>query len=64
MKNFIVSEETEELVGLEITEGAEPDLILLRDIDTIDNDPNEYYVLRSDIPKLIEGLKLFMENKE
>lgn len=63
MKKFVVSEETEELVGIEIVEdGSAPRLIIIRDINTIDSDTiGEYSILRSDIPKMIEGLKLFME---
>ncbi len=62
MKRFVVSEETKELVGMELIEDINSDeLIVLRDIDEIDGKPTEYFILRKDIPKLIEGLKLFIE---
>lgn len=63
MKRFVVSEETKDLVGIEIVEDRDPDCIVIRDIDEIDQDPTEYVLLRRDIPKLIEGLKTFSENK-
>jgi hypothetical protein len=57
--NFVVSEETEDMVGIEIVEDG--DSVIIRDIDTLEGTEAEYYVPKSDIPKLIEGLKLFME---
>jgi hypothetical protein len=57
---FVVAEETEDEIGMEIVDDG--DAILLRDIDEIDGvSKDEYVVPKSDIPKLIEGLKLFME---
>jgi hypothetical protein len=57
---FVVSEETEESVGIELVD--EGDSVILRDVDEIDkNEVVEYYIPKEDIPKLIEGLKLFME---
>jgi len=64
MKKFVVSEETEDMVGMEIVEDIDPKCIILRDINEIDGDPLQYDISRKDIPKLIEGLKLFMEVKE
>ena len=64
MKRFVISEETEDSVGMELVEDAtDGDLIALRDIDKIDNDPADYYFYKKDIPKLIEGLKYFMEDE-
>jgi hypothetical protein len=60
MKQLTIFEETVDLVGMEIVE-ENASTIILRDIDKIDNDPAEFYILRSEIPKLIEGLKQFME---
>jgi hypothetical protein len=56
---FVVSEETENSIGIEIVDDG--DSIVLRDIDTMDGTEAGYYIPKSDIPKLIEGLKLFME---
>jgi len=64
MNRFVISEETEDSVGMELVEDtSDADLIALRDIDEIDGDPAEYYIYRKDIPKLIEGLKYFMESE-
>ena len=57
---FVVSEETEDMIGIEIVDDG--DSIIIRDIDTLEGTEAEYYVPKSDIPKLIEGLKLFMED--
>lgn len=62
MKQLTIFEETEDLVGMEIVEDKNnTDTIILRDIDTIDNIPGEFYILKKEIPKLIEGLKQFIE---
>jgi hypothetical protein len=61
MKKFVVSKETEDVVGMEIVEDRDPECLILRDIDEIDKDPLHYVIFRKDIPKIIEGLKLFME---
>jgi hypothetical protein len=63
MKKFVVSKETEDVVGMEIVEDRDPECLILRDIDEIDKDPSQYVIFRKDIPKIIEGLKLFAENK-
>jgi hypothetical protein len=63
MKNFVVSEETKDVVGMEIVEDRDPECLILRDIDEIDGNPSQYVIFRRDIPKLIEGLKLFTENE-
>lgn len=64
MKRFVISEETEDSVGMELVEDtSDADLIALRDIDEIDDDPTEYYFYKKDISKLIEGLKYFMESE-
>lgn len=63
MKRFVVSEETKDMVGMEIVEDRDPECIVIRDIDEIDQDPAEYVLFRKDIPKLIEGLKTFSEDK-
>ena len=61
MKRFVVAEETKDEIGMEIVDDG--DAILLRDIDEIDGiSEDEYIVPKLDIPKLIEGLKLFTEN--
>jgi len=57
--NFVVSEETENMVGMKIVDNG--DCVILQDIDTIDGEENGYLIFKSDIPKLIKGLKLFME---
>jgi len=57
--NFVVSKETEDMVGMKIVDNG--DCVILQDIDTIDGEENGYLIFKSDIPKLIEGLKLFME---
>jgi hypothetical protein len=62
-RNFGITEETEEFVGMELVECSQPDLVVLRDIDKIDGRPEEYCIVREDIPKLIEGLKLFMDGE-
>jgi hypothetical protein len=63
MKQLTIFEETEDLVGMEIVEDEkDASVVILRDIDKIDNDPAEFYILRREIPKLIEGLKQFMED--
>jgi hypothetical protein len=56
--NFVVCEETEDEIGIEIVDDG--DSVILRDIDTMDGTEAEYYIPKSDILKLIEGLKLFM----
>jgi len=58
--NFVVAEETEDMVGMEIVDDG--DSVIIQDIDKIDGiSAAEYIIPKLDIPKLIEGLKLFME---
>jgi hypothetical protein len=61
--NFVVSEETDDLFGLEIANGEEENLIEIREINSKFNLDSYSYieVFKSEIPRLIEGLKLFME---
>jgi hypothetical protein len=65
MKKLVVAEETEDMVGLEMIEDEDdPEkYIILRDVsEDEDWSPRrDYYIHKEDIPKLIEGLKLFME---
>jgi len=68
MKKFLVAEETEDMVGLEIIEDEDdPEkYIILTDVsEDEDWSPSreDYYIHKEDIPKLIEGLKLFMEEE-
>ena len=60
-EDFIVSEETVGLVGLKIVDNG--DTVILRDINTIDGEEceGEFVVMKSDIPKLIEGLQRFLD---
>lgn len=61
-EEFVVAEETREMVGTKIVDDGE--CVILKDIDEIDGiSEAEYIIPKSDIPKLIEGLRLFTENK-
>jgi len=64
MDNFLVSEETDDLFGLEIVKGEEKGRIEIRNVDSKFKTDSFVEVFKSEIPKLIEGLKLFMEEKE
>ena len=64
MKKFVVAEETEDMCGLELVEDEEdPEkFIILKDVASSDFLLREdYFIHKEDISKLIEGLKLFME---
>ena len=59
-EDFIVSEETEDFVGLKLIDDG--DTVILRDINDKGEDyEGEFIILKSDIPKLIEGLRLFLD---
>jgi hypothetical protein len=58
MKKFVVAKGTEDAMGIEILDGR--DSILLINIDEMgDTCYAEFIIPKSDISKLIEGLKLF-----
>ena len=63
MKRIVISEETEDRVGMELVEDADPEIIVLRDIDEINDNPVECFFFKKEIPKFIEGLKYFMESE-
>ena len=63
MKKFVVAEETDDMCGLELVEDEEePErFVILKDVGDSDFSLRNYFIHREDIPKLIEGLKLFVE---
>jgi hypothetical protein len=61
MEKFVVAEPTEDMCGVELVE--EDGFAVLKDIDS--EIPREDYLIHfEDIPKLIEGLEMFLEAKE
>ena len=60
-EDFVVSEETEDLVGLKLIDDG--DVVILRDINDTEGEDyeGEFVVMKSDIPKLIEGLQRFLD---
>ena len=60
-EDFIVSEETEDLIGLKLIDDG--DTVILRDINDTEGEDyeGEFVVMKSDIPKLIEGLRSFLD---
>jgi len=58
MKKFVVAEPTEDMCGVELVE--EDGFVVLKDVNS--EFPREDYLIHfEDIPKMIEGLKMFME---
>lgn len=61
MKRFVVAEPTEDMCGVELVE--EDGFAVLRDFDS-EFSREDYLIHVEDIPKLIEGLKMFLEVKK